>query len=741
MAAELIGQPVDRTDGRLKVTGAARYAAEFHVPGVAHAFLVQSTIARGRIISIDAHQAEAMPGVLAVMTHLNAPKLNPVPPNDPGSGASQSPGVELNLRDDQIHYYGQNVAVVIAETIEQARAAAANVRIQYAAELAKTVFESHLADAETPRFSIKGKPIDYQRGDAQKAFAKAAVMVDNTYTTPTENHNPIEMHATLASWDGPKLTVYDATQYISGVRQTIADALAIRQEDIRVISYFLGGGFGSKGGTWPHVSLAALAAKYVKRPVKLMLSRRQMFTSVGSRSPSSQRVALGASADGKLSVILHESTLQTARYSEFTEATGLPTRMLYACPNLQNTHRLVKLDKQVPTYMRAPGETPGVYALESAMDELAVALKMDPVELRLKNHADTDPETGKPFSSKSLKECYKQAAERFGWASRKPEPRSTREGNWLIGWGMATATYPMNRRPASALARIFSDGTAVVRSGSHDLGTGAYTVFTQLASQTLGLPMEKVRCQLGDTNFPKAGVSGGSSTTASVGSAIEEACKSLVEKLSQFAAAEKGYSLFGLKPEQIRATGGRLVAADDPSRVETFVDLLARQKANVVEASTESKAGDEQKKYSMHAFGAVFAEVGVDADLGMIRVRRIVSAYAAGRILNAKTARSQFMGGNIWGISQALMEDTITDGRDGKIVNASLADYLVPVNADSPAIDIIFVPEDDPHVNPIGVKGIGEIGIVGTAAAVANAVYHATGKRIRDLPITPDKLL
>jgi xanthine dehydrogenase YagR molybdenum-binding subunit len=738
---ELIGKSVDRADGRAKVTGAAKYSAEYPLPGLAHAVLVQSTIAKGRIIAIDSAEAERSPGVLAVITHQNAPKFRPVPPTDPRSGSSQSPGVELQLRDDRVHYFGQHVAVVVAETLEQARHAAAKVRLTYAPEPAMTIFEDHLDQGQPPQYMLKGKPADITRGDPQKAFAEAEIKVDHVYATPTENHNPIEMHATTAVWDGPRLTLYDATQYVTGVREAVATALGMDKKDVRVISYFMGGGFGSKGGTWPHVQVAAMAAKFVQRPVRLMLLRQQMFTSVGMRSPTHQRIALGATRDGKLTALIHEATLQSAKYAEFTEAVGLPTRMLYAVPNLRNTHRLVRLDKHVPTYMRAPGETPGVYALECAMDELAVALKMDPVELRLKNHADTDPDANKPFSSKSLKQCYQQAADRFGWSQRNPEPRSTKDGHWLVGSGMATSTYPMNRRPASASAKIFADGTAAVQAASHDLGTGAYTVLTQVAAQTLSLPVEKVRCRLGDTNFPKAGVSGGSSTTASVGSAIMEACQGARDKLIGLAAGDKQSPVGGLPPGQIDMKDGRVFAKDDPSRGETYAQLLSRNGLKELEATADSKAGEELKKFSMHAFGAVFAEVRVDPDFGTVRVSRIVSAYAAGRILNAKTARSQFLGGNVWGISQALHEHTVTDGRNGKIVNCNLADYLIPVNADAPDIDIIMIPEEDHDVNPIGVKGIGEIGIVGTAAAIANAVYHATGKRVRDLPITPEKLM
>jgi xanthine dehydrogenase YagR molybdenum-binding subunit len=675
------------------------------------------------------------------LTHRNAPKIKQPPGKNPRSTGNQSPANELMLQDNRVHFFGQYIAVVVADTLDRARHAASLVKVKYEPDRAMTDFDVELKRAAPPKEPIQGKPPDTTRGDPAKELAGAEVKIDATYTTPVENHNPMEPHATVADWDGDNLTVYDATQYVSGVRETLAYALDVPRANVRVVSRFIGGAFGCKGMTWPHVTLAAVAARYVGRPVKVVLERSQMFTSVGYRPRTVQRMRLGASKDGKLTAVMHDGTCQTSVINEFVEPVIFISRMMYASPSSATTMRVVRLDTNSPTYMRAPGECTGSFALESAMDEMAYALKMDPVEFRLRNYADADPEDGRPWSSKSLKECYRVAAERFGWKGREPEPRSMRDADALVGWGMATATYPMNRRPASALARVFDDGSAVVEAGSQDLGTGAYTVMTQVAADVLGLPVEKVRCELGDTDLPPAGVSGGSSTTASVGSAVEAAARAVVAKLIALAVGDPKSPLHGLDAGKVAVGGGRLYARDDEARGETFADLLGRKGQEEVHAVADSEAGEEKKKFSMHSFGAVFAEVRVDPALGEIRVRRMVGAYAAGRILNAKTARSQFMGGMIFGMGMALLEHTFTEPQTGRIVTKELEDYLLPVNADAPRIEPIIVAEDDPHVNPIGVKGIGEIGNVGSAAAIANAVFHATGKRVRDLPITLDKLL
>ena len=740
MNAELqaVGKPVNRVDGPLKVTGKAKYAAEYDLPNLLHGVLVTTTIAKGKLAEIDTAEAEKLPGVAVIFTHKNAPKLKPVPAG-PGGG-SQSPGADFQLQDDRIRYFGQNIALVLADTLEHAQAAAARVKVRHEIEPHNTDLALSLEKAAKPKHDDKKRPADTNTGDFKKAFADSPVKVDATYTTAQQNHNPMEPHATTASWDGEKMMVYDATQYVTGVQKTVSAALGLAAEDVRVVCPFVGGGFGSKGATWPHVILAAAASKHLKRPVKLVVTRPQMFTEIGHRPPTVQHVQLGATADGKLLAVSHTGIGHVARYDEFVEPVAQMTRMMYASPAISTSHRVVPLDVHVPTYMRAPGEASGSVALEVAMDELAVATGLDPIELRLRNHADTNPTDGKPWSSKSLKECYRIGAEKFGWAKRDPQPRSMRDGKWLIGYGMASATYPVNLFPSSAKVIVKADGTCVVESGTQDLGTGSYTVFTQLAAELLGLSIEQVSCRIGDTKLPVAGVSGGSSTVGSVGTAIRLAVEELRGKLIALAVADAKSPLKGLKPAKVILKAGKLQAEDDAQKAESFGTVLERAGKKQLESEGESKE-DKAAKFSMHAFGAVFAEVAVDTDLGMVRVRRALGAYAAGRILNAKTTRSQYIGGITFGIGTALLERTLMDHRSGIVVTRDLATYLVPVHADVPMIDAVIVPEEDPHTNGIGTKGVGEIGNVGAAAAVANAVYHATGKRIRDFPITLDKLL
>jgi xanthine dehydrogenase YagR molybdenum-binding subunit len=551
----------------------------------------------------------------------------------------------------------------------------------------------------------------------------------------------MEPHATLAVWEAPdRLTVYDATQGVFRDREHLAEMFGLPPDRVRVVLPFLGGEFGSKGPTWSHVVLCAMAARVANRPVKLALLRPHMFGPIGGRSHTRQAIAAAATREGTLTALRNETVSQTSSFDDFTEPATLATRMLYRVPNNATVQRLVRCDIGTPSYMRAPGEAPGTYALEAAMDELAVALRMDPIALRLKNYAAEDPEKHLPWSSKSLRECYRLGAERFGWSRRPPAARSMRDGNVLIGWGMASAEYPTHRSPASALARLEPDGRVVVESGSQDLGTGTYTIMTQIAADALGVQAGLVTFRLGDTQSPPTPISGGSQTAASTGSAVYLAARALREKLVGVAAGDARSPLFGMRPEEILLQDGRIVWRDDPSRGETLRDLCARQ-SGPVEARADARPGDEQRQYAMHAFGAQFAEVRVDADLGQIWVSRMLGVFGAGRILNAKTARSQFIGGMVWGIGMALYEHTVYDERLGRIVNNNLAEYHVPVNADVGAVDAIWVDEVDPHVNPVGAKGIGEIGITGAAAAVANAVYHATGTRVRDLPITLDKLL
>jgi len=711
MTTAFIGQPVSRVDGRQKVTGRAIYAAEFDQPGQAHGVIVRSTIANGRITSIDSAAAERAPGVLAVLTHRNAPRL---PYREHKGAVDPELGERLHvLQDERVNHQGQPIALVVAETLEQANHAATLVRVSYAPEIATTDVTRVAPVVPTQQKTDQGerRPPETGRGDPEGALASAEVKVDQTYVHPRENHNPIELHATIAAWDGDRLTLWDKSQWVGNVAEEIAAVFGIGAENIHVVSPFVGGAFGSALRTWPHVTLAALGARVAGRPVKVMLSRREMYYGTGFRPHTVQRVALGASGDGRLAAIVHDGYQETSTFEEYSEALVNASRFLHSCPNVFTRQRLAQMNVHTPTWMRAPGEASGVFALESAMDELAVALNMDPVELRLRNEPAMDEFKKLPFSSRSTRDCYRAAAERFGWSRRSPEPRSMRDGRSLIGWGMATATYPMNFAPASAMARLLADGTAEVASAASDMGPGTWTSLTQVAADALGLPIERVRLSLGDSRLPKTPPHGGSMTMASVGSAVQAACR----KVRDDALARGGSN-----------------------------DVLeaVRRLGQPVEASVDSKPGDASQRFSMHAFGAVFVEVAVDPDLGQSRVRRIVGAYGAGRIVNPKTTRSQCIGGMIGGIGMALMEHAVVDPRNGRVPNANLAEYPVPVHADAPPVmDVIFVEEHDPHINPLGAKGVGEIAMVGVAPAITNAIYHATDKRIRELPVTPDKLL
>jgi xanthine dehydrogenase YagR molybdenum-binding subunit len=710
--------PMNRVDGRLKVTGGARYAAEFPLQNMAHAVIIQSTIARGQIKNIDTSIAEKAPGVLAIITHLNAPKVVQTAGSQTSGDAAPEGGDEFSkpvavLKDANIDYYGQHIGVVIAETFEQAKHATELVKVTYNQERPAIILNKNLNRAYKPdKLAIPLKP-DSGRGDINKGLSNAQVKLDETYSTPIEHHNPMESSATIAVWQGKNLTLYDASQNVNGVQDSIANTLRINKANVQVISHFLGGGFGCKFPVRGHIVLAAISAQRVQRPVKLVLTRQQMFTSVGCRPHSLQRIRLGALPNGKLTAVAQEITTQTSIAKEFVEHIGAATNMMYNAPNVLVTHRAVPLNMVTPTIMRAPGETPGMFALESALDELAYKLNIDPVELRIINDPPQDPEKNLPWSSRSLVQCLRQGAERFGWNKRNSKPASMRDGRYLIGYGVASATYPTNRQAASALAKILSNGQVLIQIAATDLGTGTYTILTQVAAEALGVAPEKVRVEIGDTRFPKSPGSGGSWGAASYGSAVYEACMAVRSK----------------------------VASLNPSQGESYEQTLAKNKLKEISAQVESKSEGAEKKYSMHAFGAQFAEVRVDRDLGMVQVARFLGVFGAGRILNPKTAKSQMIGGIVWGISQALHEETHIDERYGNFVNNNLGEYHVPVNADIPDIDVLFLDEKDNYVNPLGVKGVGEIGIVGAGAAVANAIYNATGKRIRDLPITPDKLL
>ncbi|HWA74079.1 MAG TPA: xanthine dehydrogenase family protein molybdopterin-binding subunit [Polyangiaceae bacterium] len=697
MKPAALGPGVDRADARLKVTGAAEYAAEVAVANVAYAVIVGSQTARGRVSVVSSKAAETAPGVLRVITHLNAPQL-------PGAKTKKDPidRILQLLQDDQVAYNDQPVAVVVADTLERAQAAARLLELRYDSQAPELELAQGLGSAYTPKTAGPRATPDSTRGDVEAGLNNAPVRIEATYSTPVQTHNPMEMHAVTAVWQGPDhLTVYDCSQGIFGDRKKLAAVFGLEESNVRVISRYVGGGFGSKGSPWSHLALGVLAAREVGRPVKLVVTRQQMFSLVGHRPRTIQKLSLASDKQGRLLAMRHEVTSDTSRFDEFSEPSALQTRMLYDCANVATSHRLVRLDIPSPTFMRAPGEASGTYALECALDELAYAAKIDPLELRLRNYATRDLDEDKPFSSKGLRECYRRAADRFGWARRPHEPRRLRDGRFLLGWGMGTATYPARQSAASARATLQKDGRVLVQAGSQDIGTGTYTIMAQIAADTLEMPLENVRFELGDTALPETPVSGGSQTAASTGSAVKMVCLELKKKM---------------------AAGG--TAANGPITVEL---------------KTSEKP--ERKKYSTHSFGAQFVEVGVDEDTLEIRVRRVVSAFAAGRILNQKTARSQYIGGIVWGIGFALLEHTVRDSRSGRAVTRDLADYHVPVHADVPDIEVLFVEEEDPYVNELGAKGIGEIGITGISAAIANAVFHATGRRVRDLPITLDKLL
>jgi len=739
-----VGQPLRRADGRLKVTGQARYAAEAPMQNSAFAWLVSSTIAKGRVTEIDAGPAESAPGVLAVITPKNMPKLQP----RGFMGDSRIP-----LSDMNVQYAGQYVAVVVADTPERARHAASLLKITYAAD-------APVGDIHDERAAKKGGAPESKRGDVEAAMkAEGLTVVHETYVTPIETHNPMEMSATTAIWEGPdRLTVWSATQGVMGTRDVLASAFGLDPENVRVLCPYVGGGFGCKGAVWPHTLLAAVAAKMAKRPVRLVLTRPQMFVGCGHRPNTEQEMTLAADKDGKLVALRHETRTHGSPTGNHVEACGQGTsRLMYAVPNALIRHTVNSVDLAPATFMRAPGECPGTYALESAMDELAVALGMDPVALRLANYADKHPDSGLEWSTHHVKECYAVGAERFGWSKRNPKPGSMRSKDGRpMGWGMATATYPAHRFPSTARIRLMLDAKGVVRAvgaaATQDLGTGTWTIGAQMTATLVGLPVEQVKFELGDSDLPAAGVSGGSATAGSIALALGGAVGPLCAALLEIANADAGSPLAGLKPEEVTLKDGRLIAATDPQRNVELAALLKKSGKPYVEGVTlpgtrlqavpgAEDYGANQRKYAFQSFGAHFVEVVIDDPVPLVRVTRVVSVMDVGRVVNPKTAHSQVIGGVVMGVGMALMEHTAYDPRTVRPVNDNFADYAVPVNPDIHTLEAYFIDEPDLHFNPIGCRGVGEIGITGVTAAIANAVFHATGKRIRELPITPDKLL
>jgi xanthine dehydrogenase YagR molybdenum-binding subunit len=732
--ASYIGTATSRVDGRAKVTGEARYAGEFSTRGLAYGSVVESAIAKGRITRLDTSEALRVEGVLDVLTHQNRPAMAGTDEAWKDEVAPEQGSPFRPLYDDRIMFSGQPIALVLAEDWETARYAASLVRIEYE----KQEFVTDL-NKQRPEAFVVEKP-DKPRGDAGKAYAAAGVRHEAEYFIPTEHHNPMELFASTVMWDGGgKLTVYDKTQGVLNVQRYLCGVFGKNPEDLRVLSPFVGGAFGSGLRPQYQVVLATLGALALERSVRLVLTRRQMY-GLGHRPASIERLALGAKADGTLDAITHEAIAVTSQFEEFSRNDTGWAALLYKSANASCLHKLVRLDVPTSCDMRAPGAATGVYALESAMDELAVALKLDPVELRLRCYSEKDQNEDVPYTSKQLRECYRQGAEAFGWNQRKAEPRSMRDGSDLVGWGMATGVWEALQVPTAARIVLTANGHAEVSCAASDIGTGTYTILAQVAADTLGLPIESITVKLGDSTLPQAPVEGGSWTAASASHAVAAAAEEVRRELLALANKMAGSPLADARLEQVTLTDGKLVSKQDATRAVSIADVMRHGKIDRIEKEKANSFPDD-KSHARNTHSAVFAEVKVDEQLGVVRVTRVVSAVAAGRILNTKTAHSQIMGGVVWGIGMALHEETVFDHRFGRIMNANIAEYHVPVNADVHDIKVIFVDEPDAIVNPMGIKGLGEIGIVGVAAAIANAVYHATGKRVRDLPITPDKLL
>ena len=731
--ASYIGTATSRVDGRAKVTGEAKYAGEFNVPGLVHGYVVDSTIPKGRIVRIDTSGALGIAGVIDVLTHRNRPQMADKDDAYKDEVAPEKGSPYRPLYDDRILFTGQPVALVLAEDWETARVAASQVRIEYQKEL-------HVTDlhAERSRAFVIDAP-EKPRGDAEKAFASAAVRHAAEYSIPTEHHNPMELFASTAIWEAGQLTVYDKTQGVQNVQQYLCKVFKLQPGAVRVMSPYMGGGFGAGLRPQYQVVLAVLGANALKRPVRVMLTRAQMYA-LGYRPASIERLALGASSSGTLDSMQHEAIAVTSQFEEFARNDTGWGNLLYKSPNAKFDHKLVKLDLPTSCDMRAPGAATGVYALECAMDELAIALKTDPVQLRLQCYSDRHQGEDLPYTSKQLRECYRQGAEAFGWDKRNAEPRAMRDGSELVGWGMASGVWEALQMPATVRIVLTANGHAEVATAASDIGTGTYTIMAQVAADMLGLPIDNISVKLGDSTLPQCPVEGGSWIASSVCNAIANTARAVRGDLLELAKATKDSPLSGAGVDDVVLTDGKIVSKRDADHAVSIASAMQSGKAERITREETNKPA-EDKSHARNVHSAIFAEVKVDEELGVIRVTRVVKAVAAGRILNPRTAHSQIMGGVVWGIGMALHEETLYDHRFGRVMNANIAEYHVPVNADIHDIKVIFVDEPDEMVNPLGIKGLGEIGIVGVAAAVANAVYHATGKRVRDLPITLDKVV
>jgi xanthine dehydrogenase YagR molybdenum-binding subunit len=732
-----IGQPLTRREGVLKVKGEARYAADNHPPGMLHAVMAVSRIARGRVTFLDVQAAKSHPGVVDVMTPANRPAL------------AEDPDAKTNpfmfrldvLQNDRVRYANQPIAVVIAETLEAATEGAALLSPRYDALPARIGLDA--GTSFVPPAVGVGNPSEMRRGDVEAGLAAASKRIDAVYETPAQYHNAMEPHAIVAAWDGDMLSIDTPSQGLAMAQGRIAGLFGISPDNIHIRSPYLGGGFGSKGLLAGPQVLGILAARLVGKPVKLVLRREHMYGPVGHRAPTRQTLRMGVDAESLFTAIDHHAKTVSSSFDDFFEPAADASHTLYASPAIATSHEAVRIDTGTPMFMRAPGEATGSIALESAIDEMAWECGMDPLAFRLKNYAEVEPISGKPFSSKALRECYAQGAARFGWSKRPLAPRQRRdEAGLLVGWGMGTATFPALMFQAEARAVVRSDGTGVMETGAHDMGQGAWTAFAQIAADGLGLEADQVEFRSGTSDLPDAGIAGGSAHTATAGMAIHNAGAAVIAKLADLATGDQRSPLFGAGNAGVNARAGRLYRRDDESRSESYADILGRAGLAEIEARGKGAADPAaQSVYAMHAHGAVFAEVKVDPELGQIRVTRLVGAFAAGRIINPRMVRSQILGGMIWGVSFALHEQAITDRRSGRILNANLAEYHVPVNADVPSLEALMIEEHDPHVNALGIKGVGEIGVTGSAGAVANAVWHATGVRVRRFPIGIDDLV